>query len=58
MAKAKSRKQSSGRAKKVPAGRPRNPFAIVLRKRAGGAEASPRAYQRRTKHGKKIEAEE
>ncbi len=58
MAKAKSRKRSSGRAKKALPGRPRNPFAIVLRKRAAGAEASPRAYKRRGKHKTKIEAEE
>jgi hypothetical protein len=58
MAKAKSRKRSSGAKKKAPPGRPRNPFAIVLRKRAPGAEASPRAYRRRPKHEKKIEAEE
>ncbi len=58
MAKAKSRRRSSGKAKKQPSGRPRNPFALVLRRRAGGAEASPRAYRRRAKHRRKIEAEE
>ena len=58
MAKAKSRKRSSGSKKKAAPGRPRNPFALVLRKRPGGAEASPRAYRRRTKHKRKIEVEE
>ncbi len=58
MAKAKSRKRSSGGAKKKPGLRPRNPFALVLRKRAGGAEASPKAYKRKAKHKRKIEAEE
>jgi hypothetical protein len=58
LAKAKSRRRSSGGKKKAVAGRPRNPFAIVLRKRAGGAEATPRAYKRRSKHKRKIEVEE
>jgi hypothetical protein len=58
MAKAKSRKRSTGGAKRKPALRPRNPFALVLRKRAGGAEASPKAYQRKAKHKRKIEVEE
>jgi hypothetical protein len=58
MAKAKSRKRSSGAKKKVASARPRNPFAIVLRKRAAGAEASPRAYKRRSKHPTKIVVEE
>jgi hypothetical protein len=60
MAKAKSRKRSSGakNKKRTAAGRPRNPFAIVLRKRAAGAEASPRAYKRRAKHPTKIVVEE
>ncbi|HEY2892404.1 MAG TPA: hypothetical protein VGJ31_17335 [Dongiaceae bacterium] len=58
MAKAKSRKRSNGGRKKTTAGRPRNPFAIVLRKRAAGAEASPRAYKRRAKHPTKIVVEE
>ena len=58
MARAKARKRSSGKRKKAVQGRPRNPFTLVLRKRAGGAEPSSRAYQRRGKHKKKIEAEE
>ena len=58
MAKAKSRKRSSGAKKKAVSGRPRNPFAIVLRKRAAGAESSPRAYKRRAKHPTKIVVEE
>jgi hypothetical protein len=58
MAKAKSRKRSSGAKKKTATGRPRNPFAIVLRKRAAIAEPSPRAYKRRTKHPTKIVVEE
>ena len=58
MAKAKSRKRSSGGKKQAVTGRPRNPFAIVLRKRASGAEPSPRAYKRRTKHPTKIVVEE
>jgi hypothetical protein len=58
MAKAKSRKRSNVGKKKAAPGRPRNPFAIVLRKRAAGAEASPRAYRRRAKHKRKIEVEE
>jgi hypothetical protein len=58
MAKAKSRKRSSGGNKKTVAGRPRNPFAIVLRKRAAGAEPSPKTYRRRAKHPTKIVVEE
>jgi hypothetical protein len=58
MAKAKSRKRSSRGKKKMAAGRPRNPFAIVLRKRAAGAEPSPNAYKRRAKHPTKIVVEE
>jgi hypothetical protein len=58
MAKAKSRKRSSGNKTKSAIGRPRNPFAIVLRKRAAGAEPSPRAYRRRSKHPTKIVMEE
>ena len=58
MAKAKSRRRSSGKAKKKSSVRPRNPFALVLRKRAGGAEASPKAYKRKAKHERRIEAEE
>jgi hypothetical protein len=58
MAKAKSRKRSSGSKRKVAPGRPRNPFAIVLRKRAAVAQTSPRAYRRRAKHKKKIEVVE
>jgi len=58
MAKAKSRKRSSGRGKKAAPGRPRNPFALVLRKRVAGAEPSLRAYKRRARHEKKIEVEE
>jgi hypothetical protein len=41
--------------------RPRNPFAIVVRRRVAGPEPSPRAYRRRPKHGKakpEIEQEE
>ena len=58
MAKAKSRKRSSGAVKKAAHGRPRNPFALVLRKRAAGAEPSSRAYKRRARHKKKIEVQE
>jgi hypothetical protein len=62
MAKAKARRRSKGGSsgKAVPgAGRPRNPFAIVLRRRAAGAEPSPKAYRRRPKHSKwKPEIEE
>jgi hypothetical protein len=46
MPKTKSAKAKSSRK------RPRNPFAIVVRRRASGPEPSPRAYRRRPKHGK------
>ena len=37
---------------------PRNPFAIVVRRRKAGPEKSPRAYRRKPKHrGKTIEPE-
>jgi hypothetical protein len=41
--------------------RPRNPFAIVVRRRKAGPERDPRAYRRRPKHGCRrtiVEAEE
>lgn len=33
---------------------PRNPFAIVARRRKAGPEKSPRAYRRRPKHRIKV----
>jgi hypothetical protein len=41
--------------------RPRNPLAIVVRRRKAGPEPDPRAYRRRPKHGgrrRAVEAEE
>jgi hypothetical protein len=41
--------------------RPRNPFAIVVRRRKAGPKPDPRAYRRRPKHGgrrRTVEAEE
>ena len=64
MAKAKARRRSTGGISGKPIagpGRPRNPFAIIVRRRAAGAEPSPRVYRRRPKHAKRkpeIEAEE
>jgi hypothetical protein len=55
MSKAKPRKRTKpGKASTAEplAKPPRNPFAIVVRRRAAGPEASPRAYRRRPKHAK------
>ena len=41
--------------------RPRNPFAILVRRRKAGPEKDPYAYRRRPKHGgrrRNVEAEE
>jgi hypothetical protein len=55
MAKAKARRRSTKgtSSKDTGPGRPRNPFAILVRRRAAGAEPSPKAYRRRPKHGKR-----
>jgi hypothetical protein len=37
--------------RRAGARRPRNPFAILVRRRKAGAQADPRAYRRRPKHG-------
>jgi len=37
--------------RRAGARRPRNPFAILVRRRKAGAQAEPRAYHRRPKHG-------
>ncbi len=53
MAKAKARgkpKGGSSHNEAAAPGRPRNPFAIVVRRRAAGPEPSPRTYRRRPKH--------
>ena len=55
MAKTKSRRGTKigkpRRVKPLPK-RPRNPFVLVVRRRAAGPEPSPRAYRRRSKHAK------
>jgi len=46
---AKRKKPGRG-AKARSSATPRNPFALVLRRRAAGPEPSQRAYRRRAKH--------
>jgi hypothetical protein len=46
------------RAKRTKRPAPRNPFAILVRRRKAGAEKSPRAYRRKAKHRlKAVESE-